>query len=351
MNSRKIICAMSGGIDSGVACFLIKQNGYDVIGVFLDLIDTKESTRARVRAKKICKKIDVPFMVLDVRKEFQSKIIDSFIKEIEQGKTPNPCVLCNKEIKIDLALKKLKALKIDFDYIATGHYARLQQEATSVALLKAKDKEKDQSYFLWMLGQKELEKLLFPINGYTKQQIKKIAEKIGILQFTKQESQDICFIDQDINKFLKKYIKLKPGKIVNQNKEIIGEHQGLYFYTIGQRKSIGLSGGPYYVLDKDIKKNVLIVSKSEKDLDKREFLIKSVNWISGKAPKMPLRVKAQIRYHHEPAFGVLRHKNARAQGKIKNYKFVFDKPQRAITPGQSVVFYERENLLGGGIIC
>lgn len=196
-----------------------------------------------------------------------------------------------------------------------------------------------------MLEQKELNKILFPLGDYTKQEIKKIAGEINISRFTKQESQDICFVGEDVNKFLKKYIKLKPGKITNQKGEVIGEHQGLYFYTIGQRKSIGLSGGPYYVLDKDIKKNFLIVSKNEKDLDKSVVLIKNVNWIVGKAPKMPLRIKAKIRYHHEPAFGILKY-----QSHSKNYKFVFDKPQRAITPGQSVVFYERANLLGGGII-
>jgi tRNA-specific 2-thiouridylase len=347
MNCEKVICAMSGGIDSGVACFLLKENGYDVIGVFLDLIDSKEFARARVRAEKICKKLDVPFMALDVRKEFQKKIIDNFIKEIKQGRTPNPCVLCNKEIKIDLLLKKLKALKIDFDFVATGHYARLRQKSRNRGydLLKAKDKGKDQSYFLWMLKQKELNKVLFPIGDYTKQKIKKIAEKIGISRFSKKESQDICFVGKDINDFLKKYIELKPGKIINQNGEILSKHQGLHFYTIGQRKSIGLSGGPYYVLDKDIKKNILIVSKNEKDLDKSEVLIKSVNWISGNRPKLSLRVKAKIRYHHEPAFGILKY-----QSHSKNYKFVFDKPQRAITPGQSVVFYNDANLLGGGII-
>lgn len=343
---------MSGGIDSGVACFLLKENGYEVIGVFLDLIDTKELARERIRAEKICKKLNVPFMVLDVKKGFQEKIIDNFIKEIKHGRTPNPCVICNKEIKIDLLLKKLKGLKIDFDFVATGHYAYSQQKPQNreYELSKAKDKEKDQSYFLWMLKQKELKKILFPLGGYTKQEIKKIAEKIGISRFTKQESQDICFVGEDVNKFLKKYIKLKPGKIINQKGENIGEHQGLYFYTIGQRKSIGLSGGPYYVLDKDIRKNVLIVSKNEKDLDKKELLIKSVNWISGKAPKMPLRIKAKIRYHHEPAFGVLTRQRALARAKNKNYKLVFDRSQRAITPGQSIVFYDSANLLGGGII-
>ena len=345
MNCGKVICAMSGGIDSGVACFLLKEKGCEVVGVFLDLIDSKEFARARVRAEKICKKLDVPFLVLDVKKEFQSKIIDNFIKEIKQGRTPNPCVLCNKKIKIDLMLKKMKALKIAFDYIATGHYARLRQKSRNreYEILKAKNKDKDQSYFLYLLEQKELSKILFPLGGYTKRETKKIAEKNGISRFTKQESQDICFVGENVNDFLKKYIKPKSGKIINQDKEILSKHQGLHFYTIGQRKSIGLPGGPYYVLDKDIKKNILIVSKNEKDLDKSEVLIKSVNWISGNKPK--LRIKAKIRYHHEPAFGILKY-----QSHSKNYKFVFDKPQRAITPGQSVVFYNDVNLLGGGII-
>ena len=338
---------MSGGIDSGVACFLLKKKGYEVVGVFLDMFDSKESARAKIRAEKICKKLDVPFIVLDVRKEFQKKIVDNFIKEIKKGATPNPCVLCNKEIKIDLMRKRLKELKIDFDAIATGHYARKIPSGIS----RAKDKEKDQSYFLYLLEQKELNKLLFPLGDYTKQEVKKIAGEIGISRFKKQESQDICYTGKDINKFLKKNIKVNPGKNINHNGKIIGEHQGLCFYTIGQRKSIGLSGGPYYVLDKDIKRNILIVSNNEKDLDKSQLLIKSVNWIFGIEPKLPIRVKAKIRYHHEPAFGVLKCQNPRARGKSKNYKFVFDKPQRAITPGQSIVFYDRANLIGGGIIC
>ena len=363
---------MSGGKDSGVACFLLKQKGYNVVGVFLDLFDSKEFQKAKIRAEKICKKLNVPFLVLDVKKEFKKKIIDRFIKEIKQGTTPNPCVICNKEIKIDLLVKKLKKLKIDFDFVATGHYARLQRyakhcgqarlqryakhcgqarlrqkaQSNEYQLLKAKDRSKDQSYFLWMLEQKELEKILFPLGNYTKKEAGKIAEKIGISRFTRKESQDICFIGKDVNAFLKKHIKSKPGKILNQKNEIIGEHQGLCFYTIGQRKSIGLPGGPYYVSGKDIKKNILFVTKKEKELDKKELVAENVNWISGNKPKMPLRVKAKIRYHHEPASAILKY-----QSKGKNYKIVFNKPQRAITFGQSVVFYIRENLLGGGIIC
>ena len=358
--NQTIICAMSGGKDSGVACFLLKQKGYDVVGVFLDLFDSKEFQKAKILTEKICKKLNVPFLVLDVKKEFKKKIIDRFIKEIKQGTTPNPCVICNKEIKIDLLVKKLKKLKIDFDFVATGHYARLQRyakhcgqarlrqksQSNDYQLLKAKDRSKDQSYFLWMLGQKELRKILFPLENYTKKEVGKIAEKIGISRFTRKESQDICFIGKDVNAFLKKYIKSKPGKILNQKNEIIGEHQGLCFYTIGQRKSIGLPAGPYYVSGKDIKKNILFVTKNEKDLDKNELFIKNINWISGNKPKMPLRVKAKIRYHHKPAFAILKYQN-----KSKNYKIVFNKPQRAITSGQSVVFHIRENLLGGGIIC
>jgi tRNA-specific 2-thiouridylase len=368
----KVICAMSGGKDSGVACFLLKQKGFDVVGVFLDLFDSKEFQRAKISAEKICKKLNIPFLVLDVKKEFKNKIIDRFVKEIKQGTTPNPCVVCNKKIKIDLLVKKLKELKIDFDFIATGHYARLQRYASphryakrcwrakhcgqarlrqkaqsnEYQLLKAKDRSKDQSYFLWMLGQKELEKILFPLGNYTKKEVGKIAEKIGISRFIERESQDICFIGKDVSDFLKKNIKSKPGKILNQKNEIIGEHQGLCFYTIGQRKSIGLPGGPYFVSGKNIKKNVLFVAKNEKELDKKELIVKNINWISGNKPKLPIRVKAKIRYHHEPAFGILRE-----QDKPKNYKLMFDKPQRAITPGQSVVFHIRENLLGGGIIC
>ncbi len=362
-DSPKIIVAMSGGIDSAVAAALLKEQGFEISAIFLRLTNLPYLKDSEKKAKQIAKILKIPFRVLDLRKEFQKKIIKNFLKDIEQGITPNPCVVCNKEIKFGLLLKKLKELKIDFDFIATGHYARrsptglrrefsiFNDQFSNYKLLVARDKEKDQSYFLWMLSQAQIRKILFPLGNYTKQEVKKIAKKIELSNVVIRESQEICFIKGDINDFLKKHLKLKPDKILDTEGKIIGEHQGLIFYTIGQRKTIGLSHGPYYVLDKDIKKNILIVTKNEKDLYKKELIAKNVHWISGKPPKLPIKVKIKIRYRHKSAIAIIT-PTQRCVGVIKKeeIKVIFNKPQRAITPGQSVVFYDGQELLGGGII-
>jgi len=347
----KIVVAMSGGVDSSVVAALLEKQGLEVQGVFLKLFTSDYFKKSEKRAKKIAEILGIPFFVLDLRKEFKKKIIDYFIKELQQGKTPNPCVLCNKEIKFGILLKKLRELKIDFDFIATGHYARLRREKLYIA----KDKEKDQSYFLWMLKQKQLMQILFPIGNYRKEEVRSLAKKFGLPVFSSRESQEICFIGKDIDGFLRKNFKIKKGGIMNTKGEIVGEHQGLWFYTIGQRKTIGLSGGPYYVLDKNIRKNVLIVTKNENDLYSKELIVKNVNWISGKEPELPLKVKAKIRYRHNIAEAILSQNkkeqvSRKRDQKTKKYKLKFKNPQRAITSGQSVVFYQRNELLGGGII-
>jgi tRNA-specific 2-thiouridylase len=379
--NRKVIVAMSGGVDSSVAAALLKKRGFNVVGVFMKFWSEPEknglvgtwnrccSPEAEGRARKVAKILKIPFYVFNFKKEFKKKIVDYFLKEYKDGKTPNPCVVCNKEIKFGLLLKK--ALVFDADYLASGHYVRTnllnfstgvekfntdRRNYLTIELLRAKDKNKDQSYFLWMLNQKQLRKILFPVGNYTKTQVRNLAKKFKLSVSDTPESMEICFIKKSINDFLKKHLKLKLGKIVNTEGKIIGKHQGLWFYTIGQRKGIGLSGGPafakasagkpYYVLDKDFKKNLLIVTKKETDLYKKELIAKNINWTLDKAPKLPLRVMAKIRYRHKPVSATIT--------KILNSKFYllkFDKPQRAITPGQSVVFYKGQELLGGGIIA
>jgi len=340
---KKIFVALSGGVDSGVAAALLKKAGVDMIGVFMKLDDTPRFKEGEKKAKKVAKILKIPFLVLDLRKEFKKRIVDYFLKENKRGLTPNPCVVCNKEIKFGLLLEK--ALKLNADFIATGHYVRIKNGR----LFAAKDKNKDQSYFLWKLNQKQLKHVLFPIGDYTRKEVEKMARKFKLPFAGVKKSQEICFIPATVNDFLKQYIKPKPGQIVNNKKKVLGRHQGLYFYTIGQRKGIGFSGGPYYVLDKNLKNNILVVTKNEKDLCKKELIARNVNWLSGKEPKLPLRVAAKIRYRHEYAPATII-KNLKF--KIKNYYgVIFDKPQRAITPGQSVVFYKGQELLGGGIIC
>jgi tRNA-specific 2-thiouridylase len=354
---KKVICAMSGGVDSSVAAALLKRAGFDVVGVFMKfwapsekngLIGTENrccSPEAEVRARKVAKILKIPFYVFDFSKEFKERIVDYFLEGYKKGITPNPCVVCNKEIKFGLLLEK--ALKLGADFVATGHYARKIQNPKSKIqkLLMAKDKKKDQSYFLWMLNQKQLKRILFPIGDLTRKEVENLAKKFKLPVLKAKKSVEICFIQTTINDFLKKYLKEKPGKIIDTQGKILGEHKGLWFYTIGQRKGILLSGGPYFVLDKDLKKNVLIVTKNERDLYKKELICKNVNWISGRVPRLPLKIKAKIRYRHQPGSAILT-KNLEA----RTYKLVFSKSQRAITPGQSVVFYKGQELLGGGMI-
>lgn len=340
--NRKIAVATSGGVDSSVAAALLKKDGQDVVGVFMKLNDF--SSGAEKRARKVAKVLKIPFKTFDFRKEFKKRIIDKFLEDYKNGITPNPCVSCNKEIKFGLLLEK--SLKLGADFFATGHYSRLRRAGKKFKLLKGKDKKKDQSYFLWRLNKKQLKNIIFPVGNYTKTEVRKLAPKFNLSTSETLESQEICFVPKAINDFLKKYLKPEPGRIVDIRGKIIGRHQGLHFYTIGQRKGIGLSEGPYYVLDKNLKKNQLIVTKDEKDLLRKEIIIRNINWVSGVEPKIPLKIKVKIRYRHEPATAILT-KNLKS--KILNLKFA--RSQRAITPGQSVVFYRGDETLGGGIIC
>ena len=350
---------MSGGVDSSVAAALLSRADFDVVGVFMKFwaapgADSSVSRwnrccspEAEERARKVAQILDIPFYVLNFEEEFKKRIVDYFLKGYKAGRTPNPCVVCNKEIKFGLLLEKALAMKANF--IATGHYARLRPagEGGQVKLLKAKGKEKDQSYFLWQLIQKQLKHVLFPVGDYTKKQVRAMAKKFNLPVYNAKESQEICFIKNTLKDFLKRYLKENPGKIVDMHGKILGKHQGLWFYTIGQRKGMELAGGPYYVVDKDLKKNQLVVSDKKKDLMKKELIVKNINWLSSKEPKLPLKVRAKIRYGHlHPAAAAQIHRI----GAGKRYKVIFSSCQRAITPGQSIVFYRGQELLGGAVI-
>lgn len=338
---QKVFVAMSGGVDSSVAAALLKERGYDVAGVFLRLApDYKESECA---ARAVAKKLGIRFLVWDWREDFKKEIIDYFVSEYSSGRTPNPCVACNKLIKFKRFF--LEAKKAVAYYIVTGHYVRVLAKDFVFRLLTARDLNKDQSYFLYNLNQKILSKTLFPLGDFTKEEIKKMADKRN-LPYLKRESQDICFLKGGHNEFLKKNLKLKKGKIITSDGKIIGEHGGLPLYTIGQRRGFGKGGGiPYYVVDKNIKKNLLIVASKadEKKFYKKEAKIKNVNWISGKAPDVSKIYKARIRYR-QPL------QNCKLRVTRDALLVTFIKPQRAITPGQSLVLYSGKTLLGGGII-
>jgi len=340
---KKVICAMSGGVDSSVAAALLKKKGYEVVGVFMKFWREAGKGRenrccsmeAQAGARRVAAKLKIPFYSINVAKEFKKRVVDYFIEEYKKGRTPNPCIECNRWIKFRFLIEK--ALQLKAGYIATGHYARVKNGK----LLTAKDIKKDQSYFLWTLNQKQLKKILFPIGDYTKKEVRQMAKKWNLPNSERAESQEICFITTSIEDFLKKYLKSKPGNIITTDGKKISEHKGLIFYTIGQRKGIRVGGiGPFYVVEKDFKNNALIVAQSDfnEALFKKEFTVSKANWIN-KPKKFPLKCKAKIRYM-APA----------SPATIKGNKVIFTKNQRAITPGQSVVFYLQDEILGGGII-
>ena len=359
--SKIVYVAMSGGVDSSVAAALLQNQGYAVTGVFMrpwqpwpGLCMWQGDREDAMRAASV---LEIPFLTWDFSKEYKKEVGDYMIREYKAGRTPNPDVMCNKEIKFGLFLKK--ALKYKADFIATGHYVRIRpmtndkrpmtrekkSEKSSLVishkLLVAKDKNKDQSYFLWTLTQKQLSKCLFPIGDYIKPEVRKLAAKFGLPNHDKKDSQGVCFIGPiDMKDFLSKYIKNKKGKIINVDGAVIGEHDGVYYYTIGQRHglNIGDGGGPYYVVGKDMKKNIIYVGKKN-DLGSSKLKLSNISWVS-EPLKLPARIEVKIRYRSKSEIAIL----------VKNGELRFIKSVRAITPGQSAVFYRGQEMLGGGII-
>lgn len=357
MKKIKVMMAMSGGVDSSVAAQLLKNQGYDVTGIFLNFWkDEKMGAKAENKccsleslldAKAVANKIGIPLHSFNFAKEFKATVVDNFLEEYAAGRTPNPCVLCNKKIKIGLLLDY--ARNMGFDYVATGHYLKIKDVAGERRVYKAKDSKKDQSYFLYTFNQKQLKHLMFPLGGYDKPKVRKLAEKYGLITAAKPESQDICFLSGPHNDFLKRYLKLKPGPIkLLETGEEIATHQGLPLYTIGQRRGIEIGGnGPYYVAKVDYETNTLFVVRQwdEGVLFAPGLTAIDINFTSGKKPTLPLKCEAVIRYGHAAVPCVI------TKGKTKDELEVkFKEPQRAVTPGQSVVFYDKNRMLGGGII-
>lgn len=356
LKNKKIVVGLSGGIDSAIALILLKQQGWQPIGVFLKLPLWQNNTNAFSKniyqseqslktAIDICKKLDVPFYTIDAKKEFEKEVVEYFVKEWKNLRTPNPCVVCNPNFKFKQLINWAKKHKIQ--YIATGHYAKLKLNPKTklYELFKAKDKTKDQTYDLCLLPQKWLKQIIFPLGDYSKQQVYQIAKKQGLKTFSqKKESQDFCFIaGQSLCPFLKEKIGEKQGLITDLENNVLSQHQGLHFYTLGQRKGIKLSNGPYFVFGFDKKRNTLLVTKNKKDLFKKEILIYPYQLISGQKIQKPIKAQVQIRYQQKPC-------SAKLIPQKNKLKIIFSKPILAPCPGQFAVFYEKNKCLGGGRI-
>ena len=345
---------MSGGVDSSVTAALLVRQGYEVIGMMLRLWNepgTETTNRcctpdAMALARRIAAQLEIPFYPVDAKVPFRDSVVESFIDGYTHGVTPNPCLVCNRYIRWGLLLDRARALGAQS--LATGHYARLQQDPSGhIQLLRAHDKAKDQSYVLHVLTQEHLANTMLPLGEYTKLQVRSLAQEFGLPVADRPDSQDLCFLgDGDYGSFLSRIAPQvnDPGSILNKDGETLGQHRGLAFYTIGQRKGLGLTASrPLYVLKKDFQRNALIVGEKHQ-LGKSDLSAGNVNWIAGDPPPEPLRAQVKIRYKAAPVWATV------TPLENQGAHVVFDEPLPDITPGQAAVFYDSEICLGGGTI-
>lgn len=348
----KVVVGISGGVDSAVAAFLLKQQGHDVTGLFMknwEEDDTQEYCSAAEdleSATAVCRHLDIPLRTVNFSADYWDRVFSHFLSEYRAGRTPNPDVLCNREIKFKAFLDH--ALTLGADKIATGHYARVDRHENRWRLLKARDANKDQTYFLHLLGQRELAHTLFPIGDLAKPEVREIARRENLPNFDRRDSTGICFIgERDFKTFLERYVPAQPGEMRTLAGTVKGRHDGVMYYTIGQRQGLGIGGegDAWYVVGKDVARNILYVEQGEHHpaLYSDALVAGQVHWIAGPAPPFPLTATARNRYRQpDQECSVL------AEGGGLHVEFA--SPQRAVTPGQSVVFYRGDECLGGGVI-
>ncbi len=355
MGRKRALVAMSGGVDSSVAAALLLEQGYDVIGVTMRLW-TLEDPLAPRHHRRCCSVEDtddaraaadvlgIPHYVLNFERPFQTFVVDYFVAEYERGRTPNPCLACNRHIKFGPLLEYARA--VGADCIATGHYARVRQGRDGYELWQAVDARKDQSYVLYMLGQAELSRVLFPVGEYTKEEVRAMARRLGLPNADKPDSADICFIpDGDYRRFVAERAGSAPGDIVDRQGRVLGRHPGIVHFTVGQRRGLPARGGqsPLYVLEIDATSNV-IVAGPEEELYSDAVECEDISFVAGRPPDGAVPVEAKVRYRSPPVPALLAVEGGRAVLR-------FERPQRAVTPGQAVVFYQGQRVLGGGIIA
>jgi len=351
----KVVVAMSGGVDSSVAAALLKKQGYDIVGMMLRLWSEpgkEDSNRcctpdSMAMARRVAAKLDIPFYVVDAKEVFRETVVQYFLDGYATGQTPNPCLLCNRQIRWTFLLDH--ALALGADSMATGHYVRRKtKEGGRHLLLRAVDHSKDQSYVLHVLNQDKLARALFPVGEYPKSEIRKIAEELGLPVYKRPDSQDLCFLaGEDYRNFIRRNAAemLVPGEIMRRDGQTIGQHNGLANYTIGQRKGLGVASPvPLYVLGKDAATNALIVGEAH-ELGTSELTANDVNWPSGRGSLEPFRAEVKIRYTAREAPALVTPLEGGRQARVR-----FDTPQRDVTPGQAAVFYDGDVLVGGGII-
>ncbi len=347
---------MSGGVDSSTTAWFLKEKGYDVIGATICIGVTDRIQGGSTRccglsdiedARRVALQLEIPFYVFHLKDEFEREVIQYFCGEYKEGRTPNPCVLCNEKIKFGSFWEKAKELGTDF--ISTGHYARLEfnEETDHYALKKGIDQKKDQSYVLFSLAQEQLRHILFPLGEYRKEEVRRRAFQLGLKVHDKPESQEVCFIqERSYHAFLQERLRepIEPGPIIDKKGCILGKHKGIPFYTVGQRRGLNLAKGkPLYVIRIDRGKNAIVVGE-EKEVYGETFIVNSVNWIISPITAFPFSASVKIRYNHPGAEALLSMKE-RNELEVK-----FKSPQKAITPGQAAVFYDGETVLGGGWI-